>query len=190
MVPSAQPARVISNARQNYFRYLHCRKHPNPQRSIDINFSDPDFERMNDPRLNKLLQISIQNSGASQNDPSAPPPKPLSQEDRELIWQAFHEMQGMSDAEKMTANMDIICTEDKDLKARMEAFENFEGLIDNLDNANNMENLGLWTRLVEQLENKNENIREGAAKCCGVAVQNNSRTQERVSFHSFFHLIV
>ena len=77
--------------------------------------------------------------------------------------------------------MQVIQNEEAELEHRGTAFDNFEQLIENLDNANNIESLGLWTPLVEQLENKDAELRRYAAWCCGTAVQNNIRTQERVS---------
>ena len=61
------------------------------------------------------------------------------------------------------------------------AWDNFEQLVENLDNANNMEALKLWTPLVEKLESEDTQDREMACWCLGTAVQNNIKCQERVS---------
>lgn len=53
--------------------------------------------------------------------------------------------------------------------------------MENLDNANNMEALKLWTPLVEKLESEDTQDREMACWCLGTAVQNNIKCQERVS---------
>jgi len=135
---------------------------------------------MNDPGLNNLLKWGIQNSEASRADAAAanqPPP----QIDATALQQLMTGMSGPSDAQLMQESMQVIQNEEAELEHRTTAFDNFEQLIENLDNANNIESLGLWVPLVEQLENKESELRYYAAWCCGTAVQNNIRTQERVS---------
>ncbi|TVY48200.1 Hsp70 nucleotide exchange factor FES1, partial [Lachnellula cervina] len=60
------------------------------------------------------------------------------------------------------------------------AFDNFEQLIENLDNANNLGPLALWTPLLGCLESAESEIRRMAAWCAGTAVQNNVSSQERL----------
>jgi len=134
---------------------------------------------MNDPGLNNLLKWGIQNSEASRTDAAVadqPPPKI----DAEALQRLMTGMSGPSDAELMQQSMQVIRNKDAELEHRTTAFDNFEQLIENLDNANNIESLGLWMPLVEQLENEESELRFYAAWCCGTAVQNNMRTQERV----------
>jgi len=134
---------------------------------------------MNDPGLNNLLKWGIQNSEASRTDAAAadqPPPKI----DAEALQRLMTGMSGPSDAELMQQSMQVIRNKDAELEHRTTAFDNFEQLIENLDNANNIESLGLWMPLVEQLENEESELRFYAAWCCGTAVQNNMRTQERL----------
>jgi len=134
---------------------------------------------MNDPGLNNLLKWGIQNSEASCTDVAAadqPPP----QLDAEALQRLMTGMSGPSDAQLMQESMQVIQNEEAELEHRETAFDNFEQLIENLDNANNIESLGLWTPLVEQLENKESELRFYAAWCCGTAVQNNIKTQERL----------
>ncbi|KAI5381024.1 hsp70 nucleotide exchange factor fes1 [Alternaria postmessia] len=134
---------------------------------------------MNDPGLNNLLKWGIQNSEASRTDVAAAdqPPRQL---DAEALQRLMTGMSGPSDAQLMQESMQVIQNEEAELEHRVTAFDNFEQLIENLDNANNIESLGLWTPLVEQLENKDAELRRYAAWCCGTAVQNNIRTQERL----------
>jgi hsp70-interacting protein len=63
------------------------------------------------------------------------------------------------------------------------AFDNFEMLIEQLDNANNIENLKLWPSLIAQLSNPEEKLRLLAAWCCGTAVQNNEKSQQAFLKH-------
>ena len=61
------------------------------------------------------------------------------------------------------------------------AFDNFELMIEQLDNANNIENLGLWPSLIALLSSPEKSLRVLSAWVCGTAVQNNLKSQE--SFH-------
>jgi hsp70-interacting protein len=134
---------------------------------------------MTDPGLNSLLKWGIQNSEASRTGAAAvdqPPP----QIDTEALRRLMTGMSGPSDADLMLQSMQVICNDEAELENKVIAFDNLEQLIENLDNANNLESLGLWMPLVEQLENKESELRFYAAWCCGTAVQNNIKTQERV----------
>jgi hsp70-interacting protein len=133
---------------------------------------------MADPRLNELLKWSIEQSEATKNDPNAPPAK--TQLTPELMAAL---MGGPSDADLMKASMEIITSdnaEEVSLDDKLVAFDNFEQLIENLDNANNIANLSLWTPLLEQLKHDEREMRKMAAWCVGTAVQNNEKTQERL----------
>lgn len=133
---------------------------------------------MDDKRLNELLKWSIEHSDTTTNDPqAAPPTSDLTPELMAAI------MGGPSDADLMKASMEIITSSDAEqvsLEDKLIAFDNFEQLIEGLDNANNMANLSLWTPLLEQLRHDEREMRKMAAWCIGTAVQNNERTQERL----------
>ncbi|KAL6699952.1 nucleotide exchange factor Fes1 domain-containing protein [Trichoderma pleuroticola] len=137
---------------------------------------------MGDKRLNDLLRWSIENteSTAFPNGPStgaeaqAPPPTNLTPE----LMAAL--MGGPSDADLMKGSIEIINDPEVSLENKLIAFDNFEQLIENLDNANNIANLDLWTPLLEHLRNEERELRKMAAWCVGTAVQNNERTQERL----------
>lgn len=64
------------------------------------------------------------------------------------------------------------------LSDKLVAFDNFEQLIENLDNANNLSPLSLWTPLLSCLTHAEPDIRRMAAWCVGTAVQNNEKSQE------------
>ncbi|GJN75298.1 nucleotide exchange factor Fes1 [Purpureocillium lilacinum] len=136
---------------------------------------------MDDKRLNDLLRWSIENSDATRNDPSAQPPAEGGTQLTPEVMAAL--MGGPSDADLMKASMEIISapiSPDVSLEDKLIAFDNFEQLIEGLDNANNIANLGLWTPLLEQLAAEEPELRRMAAWCIGTAVQNNERTQERL----------
>lgn len=128
-----------------------------------------------DPGMNELLKWSIQNS-ESGRDASQPAREPTS-----LSADALRAlMGGPSDADLMKEAMAIIVSDETTAEAKLTAFDNFEQLIENLDNANNMEPLGLWTPLLGQLDSETADMRRMAAWCIGTAVQNNIKSQERL----------
>ena len=90
-------------------------------------------------------------------------------------------MGGPSEADLMKAAMAAIIAplEDCDLENKLIAWDNFEQLIEGIDNANNMQPLGLWLPLVEQLDSEHSECRAWAAHCLNTAVQNNPACQER-----------
>ncbi|KAK6534639.1 hypothetical protein TWF281_005945 [Arthrobotrys megalospora] len=90
-------------------------------------------------------------------------------------------MGGKSDAEMMVEAMQCITDPTATLENREIAFDNLEQLVENLDNANNMENLKLWEPLVQQLQTADKEMRFMAAWCIGTAVQNNEKSQDQ--FH-------
>lgn len=139
---------------------------------------------MADGALGSLLNWGVRNSSnnessAEANDTSAETitSKPMRSFNPDALAQLFG---GPSDADRMREAIAAVQHPDIDLENKIIAFDNFEQLIENLDNANNMEPLGLWMPLVEQLENPEAELRRYAAWCVGTAVQNNTKSQERV----------
>ena len=130
------------------------------------------------PGMNELLKWSVENSSTTANDPSAAPPT-----NRHLNPEALNALfGGPSDADLMIASMQAIKSSDPEitLEDKLVAFDNFEQLIENLDNANNLQPLALWTPLLECLAHEEAEIRMMAAWCVGTAVQNNEKSQERL----------
>jgi len=131
-----------------------------------------------DKGLNELLKWSIENASSTDNDPSAAPPA-----NRGLNADAIAALfGGPSDADLMKESMAAITSTDPEvtLDDKLIAFDNFEQLIENLDNANNLGPLALWTPLLNCLSSEEPDIRRMAAWCIGTAVQNNETSQERL----------
>ncbi|KAK3952135.1 nucleotide exchange factor Fes1-domain-containing protein [Pseudoneurospora amorphoporcata] len=107
---------------------------------------------------------------------TAPGPRPI---DPEVLASLFG---GPSEADLMKAAIEVITDPSPEvtLENRLIAFDNFEQLIENLDNANLIEKLSLWSPLLSVLEHEEEEMRFFAAWCVGTAVQNNEKTQERL----------
>lgn len=137
-----------------------------------------------DSNMNQLLKWSIENSSTPSTDPtSTTDPKterPSGQNpiNTEVLKSLFG---GPSDADLMKESMAAIQSPSLTLENRLIAFDNFEQLIEQIDNANNLEPLQLWTPLVQLLEAPEPDLRRYAAWCMGTAVQNNVKAQERVS---------
>lgn len=127
--------------------------------------------------MNNLLKWGIQNSSASQSDPNAPTPR--TNLDPETLSALFG---GPSQADLMKEAMAALLSDEVDLDNKLIAFDNFEQLIENIDNANNLEPLGLWTPLAGLLEHHEPEMRRMAAGCVGTAVQNNEKAQDKVCF--------
>ncbi|KAL1981305.1 hypothetical protein VTN96DRAFT_2798 [Rasamsonia emersonii] len=135
-----------------------------------------------DPRMNDLLKWSIENSDAARrptdsNDPSSAPPPSTRGLDPEVLAALFG---GPSDAELMKESMAALLSDEVDLENKLIAFDNFEQLVETIDNANNMEPLGLWTPLIGLLQHKEPDMRRMAAWCVGTAVQNNQKGQDKL----------
>lgn len=169
-----------------------------------------------DPRLNSLLKWSIQNSNTDgQSNANTTTPTDQTQHlapsttttnngtqgstaetasrglTPEMLSSLFG---GPSEADLMKAAMEVLVADDDSgdvsLDDKLVAFDNFEQLIESLDNANNMEPLGLWTPLVQLLSHEEADMRRMAAWCVGTAVQNNEKSQDKVCPSSPFFLLV
>ncbi|KAL4750245.1 Hsp70 nucleotide exchange factor fes1 [Aspergillus terricola var. indicus] len=132
-----------------------------------------------DPNMNNLLKWGIQNSTAIQqtSDSNNASQVPRSNITPEMLSTLFG---GPSEADLMKAAMEALRSDEVDLENKLIAFDNFEQLIESIDNANNLEPLGLWTPLVELLKHEEPDMRRMAAWCIGTAVQNNEKAQDKL----------
>jgi len=130
--------------------------------------------------MNKLLKWSVENSQQQANGITAAPPS-TNEAARNLTPDMINALfGGPSEADLMKAAMEVLLSEESDLENKLVAFDNFEQLIESIDNANNLEPLGLWTPLVQLLKHEEADMRRMAAWCIGTAVQNNEKAQDRV----------
>ncbi|KAI0369329.1 Fes1-domain-containing protein [Pilatotrama ljubarskyi] len=129
--------------------------------------------------MENLLRWSIANSGP--RDPNQPPPQPRSDLDPAIIDMIL----GKPDSELMKEALAIAVDESKDEDDRLQALDNFEMLIEQIDNANNMEKLNMWEPLHSLLINpsSSEEIQKQVLWILGTAVQNNPAAQ-----HSYLAL--
>ncbi|KAK9369033.1 armadillo-type protein [Lipomyces kononenkoae] len=122
--------------------------------------------------MEKLLKWSLENSQNAGIDPNSQQRQKAP--DPEVLAQLFGQP---DDAQLMRAAMETILDPNLDLEAKETAFDNLEMLVENLDNANNLESLGLWEPLIEQLANESPVLRKMACWVIGTAVQNNPKSQ-------------
>lgn len=133
--------------------------------------------------LNNLLKWGIENSATSRDDPE---PRANTDPHRAATSGLSSEalaalLGGPSDADRMREAMSAILSPEVDLENKLTAWDNLEQLIENIDNANNMESLGMWAPLIKELHNTEPECRSMACWCIGTAVQNNEKAQQRVS---------
>lgn len=121
--------------------------------------------------MEKLLQWSV-----AQNDPETA--GQVAAPTNEQLAQLFGGA-GPDDASLMSEQVKIIQNKEiDDLEIKLTAFENYEMLIENLDNANNIENLKHWEFLINELDSCNEEFKNFAASIIAIAVQNNDVSQK------------
>lgn len=124
--------------------------------------------------MEKLLHWSI---AASQGDKDAI--EKAGKPDPKLLQQLFGGGPNpMDDPKLMVENMKLIMNEEADLENKLISIDNFEMLIENLDNANNIENLKLWDPLFKILEFNEQELVAGSLSIIGTAVQNNVNSQD------------
>ncbi|KAK9470563.1 armadillo-type protein [Dipodascopsis tothii] len=122
--------------------------------------------------MDKLLKWSIENSqngvasGNTESRQAAPDP--------EVLAQLFG---APDDSTLMKEAMVVIENPEATEEAKVIAFDNLEMLVENMDNANNLENMKLWTPLLKQLKSSSSELRKMACWVIGTAVQNNPKAQ-------------
>ena len=142
--------------------------------------------------MNQLLKWSIENSQTPSSDPSSTTdPKAERPSGRPLNAEAINSlMGGPTDADLMKESMAAVLSPDITLGNKITAFDNFEQLIETIDNANNMEALGLWAPLINLLRSEEAELRKYAAWCVGTAVQNNVKAQAKLLTTDAIHQLI
>ncbi|CAL9736177.1 hsp70 nucleotide exchange factor Fes1p [Monosporozyma servazzii] len=122
--------------------------------------------------MEKLLQWSIANTSGDKEAKER-----AGQLDPKLLEQLFNG--GMADDPTlMKQAMQVIVADDVDVETKLVALDNFEMLIEKLDNANNIENMKLWDPLLATLKDESGEIRAAILSIIGTSVQNNKPSQD------------
>ncbi|CCE65728.1 hypothetical protein TPHA_0M01530 [Tetrapisispora phaffii CBS 4417] len=122
--------------------------------------------------MEKLLHWSIANAQGDKDAIAR-----AGQPDPRLLQQLFGGA-GPDDATLMKESLQVIANEEAELEHKMIAMDNFELLIENIDNANNIENMKMWEPIIGILEHEEADMRAAALSIVGTAVQNNVSAQD------------
>lgn len=96
--------------------------------------------------------------------------------DEKVLSQLFG---GPDEPTLMKQSIEIVNDPTVELKDKEIALENFEMLIENLDNANNIENMKLWSSIINLLDNETpDSLRLLSTSIISIAVQNNDKAQD------------
>ncbi|KAJ3557631.1 hypothetical protein NM688_g1371 [Phlebia brevispora] len=133
--------------------------------------------------MQSLLRWSIENS-----DPNAPR-QPAQQQklDSEIIDMIL----GKPDSELMKEALAIAVDEKRDEDERLQALDNFEMLIESIDNANDLVKLKMWEPIHGLLtSSSSEEIKAQVLWIIGTAVQNNPAAQREYLAFSPMHTLL
>ncbi|KAN0059746.1 hsp70 nucleotide exchange factor fes1 [Thecaphora frezii] len=92
----------------------------------------------------------------------------------------YEAIMGKSEAQMMQEELAVALDESRHLDDRCTALDNFEMLIETIDNANNITNMKMWTPLLGLLSASESRIQTAAAWIVGTAVQNNDKAQAAI----------
>lgn len=119
--------------------------------------------------MEKLLQWSIAQLSGDKDAMEK-----IGKPDPKMLQQLFG---GPDEPTLMNQAIMVVENPEATLEDKEVAFENFEMLIENLDNANNIENMKLWPHIIKQLLGEAP-LQVLAASIIGIATQNNPNSQE------------
>ncbi|CAE6475131.1 unnamed protein product [Rhizoctonia solani] len=124
--------------------------------------------------MESLLKWSLENTPA--DEPVTPP---TAERMKELDPAIIDMILGKSDAVvmKVCEKLAIARDESREEDERVEALDDFEMLVEQIDNANNLENLKMWEPLIELIRSPVPGVQRHAIWIAGTAVQNNSAAQ-------------
>ncbi|RHZ56057.1 hypothetical protein Glove_406g48 [Diversispora epigaea] len=129
----------------------------------------------------KLLQWAIENANRapSNNEEGGegnPPPPPLNPSN--IDPGILQYIMGKSDAEQIREAIAVISNPNETLENKEIAFDNLEMLVEQIDNAINIEKMNLWPQIISFLSFSEVSLRKYAIWVCGTAVQNNPQAQK------------
>lgn len=129
--------------------------------------------------MEKLLAWSIANESGDKEAMEK-----IGKPDEKALAQLFG-TGGPDEPTLMKQSIQVVENPEADLEAKEVALENFEMLIENLDNANNIENMKMWPSIIKLLnDDQPEPLRILATSIIAIAVQNNPKCQDDFLKHS------
>jgi len=122
--------------------------------------------------MESLLRWGLENSSnnpVQQTEPSQPP--------KVLDPAIIDAILGKSDADLMKEALAVALNESKPEDDRIQALDDFEMLVEQIDNASNLENLKMWEPLQGLLTSSTDAIQRQVLWVIGTAIQNNPSAQ-------------
>ncbi|SJX64213.1 related to FES1-Hsp70 nucleotide exchange factor [Sporisorium reilianum f. sp. reilianum] len=92
----------------------------------------------------------------------------------------YDAIMGKSEAQMMREELSVAVDATRTLEDRCTALDNFEMLIEQIDNANNITSMKMWPPLIALLSASEPELQTAAAWILGTAVQNNDKAQMAV----------
>ncbi|WFD33374.1 hsp70 nucleotide exchange factor fes1 [Malassezia cuniculi] len=90
----------------------------------------------------------------------------------------YEAIMGKSEAQMMIEELTVAADTSRSIDDRAVALDNFEMLIEQIDNANNMESLGMWPVVISFCGSEHDpQIQSAGAWIIGTAIQNNDKAQ-------------
>ncbi|SPO47060.1 related to FES1 - Hsp70 nucleotide exchange factor [Moesziomyces antarcticus] len=102
----------------------------------------------------------------------------------------YEAIMGKSEAQMMAEQLSVAVDESRSVEDRCTALDNFEMLIETIDNANNMTSMNMWPSIVGLMASSQPEIQTAAAWILGTAVQNNDKAQMAVLPHEPVRAVV
>ncbi|EJD05711.1 nucleotide exchange factors-like protein [Fomitiporia mediterranea MF3/22] len=126
--------------------------------------------------MQSLLRWSIENSAADASNVEQPQ---HTQQPRQIDPGIIDAILGRPDSVLMKEALDVATKEESGEDARLQALDDFEMLIEQIDNANNIEKMSMWPTLRDLLSSdaSSDAIRAAVLWIIGTAVQNNPSAQ-------------
>ncbi|KAJ1728588.1 hsp70 nucleotide exchange factor fes1 [Coemansia biformis] len=132
--------------------------------------------------MDSLLKWAILNGATAGED--APARQAGDLEPRKLDPAIIDAILGKPASVQMTECLDAVEHSETPLEAREIALDDLEMLVENIDNASNIQPLGLWPRLIKLYGDAEPSVRIGALWVSGTAVQHNPKAQAAFSSHA------
>ncbi|KAL1412858.1 hsp70 nucleotide exchange factor fes1 [Vanrija albida] len=110
--------------------------------------------------------------------------------DSKISTEMLDLIMGKPDSLTMKEKMATATDESLDVETRVEALDDFEMLVELIDNANNMAVLKLWEPLIGLYDDKHPEVVRHALWITGTAVQNNLKAQAALFVHDAFPKII
>ncbi|KAG9125930.1 hsp70 nucleotide exchange factor fes1 [Ceratobasidium sp. 392] len=123
--------------------------------------------------MESILKWSIENTPED-----APRTAPSAERMKELDPEIIDMILGKSDAVVMKEKLAFALDEAREEDERVEALDDVEMLVEQIDNANNLENLKMWEPLLGLMRSPVIGVQRHAIWIVGTAVQNNATAQE------------